>query len=250
MWLVLCAAYDASALWAFQGLQARGLRPLELVTAEALGASLTWEHYVTSGGAVTGVTLPDGRRLESHVVRGALNRLTALPTPHFDLSPDRDYAAQEFAAFCMSWLNTLSGVVLNPVTAQGLCGAWRHVSEWVWLAARAGLPTPSYRQTSADTIDETKTLRRLFPAETPTRTVFVVGRQAVGAGVPAKIQAGCVRLAQMAETPLLGVEFVNGGRGAAWTFAGATPMPELTAGGEPLLDALALTLSQNGKRGI
>src|SRR5689334_22745844 len=216
MWLVLCATHDASALWAFQGLQARGLHPLELVTAEALSASRHWEHRVTTDGVSLAVVLADGRRLDSRFVRGTLNRLTMLPTTHFEASPDHEYAAQEFSAFCMSWLGSFSGPVLNPVSPQGLCGAWRHASEWVWLAAQAGLPTPAYRQTSADLLDETKTLRRLFPLDTPTQTVIVVGQQAVGAPVPARIRAGCLRLAQLSQTPLLGIDFVAGTRGAAW----------------------------------
>lgn len=244
MWLVLCATHDASALWAFQGLQARGLYPLQLVTAEALSASHAWEHHVTTNDVSVCVTLADGRKLDSRFVRGTLNRLTLLPTNHFDASPDREYAAQEFSAFCMSWLNALKGPVFNPVSPQGLCGAWRHVSEWVWLAAQAGLPTPAYRQTSSDAFDETKTLRRLFPAETPTQTMIVVGQQVVGAPVSAKIRAGCLRLAQLAQTPLLGIDFIASARGAAWTFAGATPMPDLSAGGEPLLAALASALQQ------
>src|SRR5205807_6392049 len=189
----------------FQGLQARGLQPLELVTAEALSASRVWEHRVTTNDVHICVTLADGRKLDSRFVRGTLNRLTLLPTHHFDASPDRDYAVQEFSAFCMSWLNALSGPVLNPVSPQGLCGAWRHVSEWVWLAAQAGLPTPAYGQTSGDAFDETQTLRQLFPRETPTQTVIVIGEQVVGAPAPAKIRAGCVRLAQLAQTPLLGI---------------------------------------------
>jgi hypothetical protein len=44
MWLVLCSEQDVSALWTYQGLQARGLRPLELVPAEILPYSLKWDH--------------------------------------------------------------------------------------------------------------------------------------------------------------------------------------------------------------
>ena len=52
------------------------------------------------------------------------------------------------------------------------------------------------------------------------------------------IRQGCRRLAELSHTALLGVEFTTSSAGP-WTFAGATPMPDLRLGGEALLDALA-----------
>jgi hypothetical protein len=69
MWLVLCSAQDVSALWAYQGLQARGLRPLELVTAEMLPYSLKWDHRLGAAGAGTSITLADGRVIKSDAMR-------------------------------------------------------------------------------------------------------------------------------------------------------------------------------------
>jgi hypothetical protein len=90
--------------------------------------------------------------------------------------------------------------------------------------------------------------RGLFPAGTPTQQVVVVdGQTFAPSQVPEDIRAGCVRLADAAQTPLLGVDFVAG-PGGSWTFAGATPLPELRAGGAPLLDALARALrAETGK---
>lgn len=246
MWLVLCSAQDVSALWAYQGLQARGLRPLELVTAEMLPYSLKWDHRLGAAGASTSITLADGRVIKSDAMRGVLNRLTSVPLQHLAGTPDYDYATQEFAAFFMSWLYTLPQPILNRADAQGLCGAWRHISEWVWLAARAGLPTPAYRQTSDDQIDETLELRRLFPVGTPTTSAIVVGDRVVAPSLPQGIRAGCLRLAHLSQTPLLGIELTKGAFNGTWTFAGATPMPDLCLGGEPLLDALAAELYSTG----
>jgi hypothetical protein len=53
-----------------------------------------------------------------------------------------------------------------------------------------------------------------------------------------------VRLAQLAETHLLGIELGFNASANAWMFAQATPLPDLTVGGEPLLDALAAELFQ------
>ncbi|HEV7891109.1 MAG TPA: hypothetical protein VGP08_10735, partial [Pyrinomonadaceae bacterium] len=55
---------------------------------------------------------------------------------------------------------------------------------------------------------------------------------------PREIEEGCVRLSALVSMPLLGVEFGRGESGE-WQFASATPLPDLSAGGEPLLDALA-----------
>ncbi|HEX8163776.1 MAG TPA: hypothetical protein VF538_18050 [Pyrinomonadaceae bacterium] len=243
MWLILSSSHDAHAQWAYAGLKARGLAPLEMVSAEALLYSPRWEHRLDADAARLSVTLRDGRAISDERVRGVLNRLTHVPTHHFSASRDHDYITQEFTAFFMSWLNALPGPVLNPVTPQGLCGRWRHPSEWVLIASAAGLPTPIYRQSSLDGLDETRAERRLFPRTTPTRHVIVVGSQVISpAAAPREIEEGCRRLAESAATPLLGVEFAATAE-SAWTFAGASPLPELSFGGEPLLDALAAALT-------
>ena len=58
----------------------------------------------------------------------------------------------------------------------------------------------------------------------------------------ATVAAGCVRLGQLASTTLLGVDFVDGAAGP-WTFAGASPTPDLRAGGEAVIDALVRALN-------
>ncbi len=242
MWIVFCSGEDVSALWAYQELRARGLQPLELVTAEMLSYRVRWDHRVGASGASISITLADGRVIRNDSVRGTLNRLTHVPLKHLAGTPDYDYVTQEYTAFFMSWLFALPQPVLNRADAQGLCGAWRHISEWLSLANGAGLPTPAYRQTSHDQIDETLQLRRLYPMGTPTTSAIVVGREVVGPSLPPEIRAGCLRLAHLSQTPLLGVEFVTVAN--SWTFAGATPMPDLRLGGEPLIDALVAELYQ------
>jgi hypothetical protein len=247
MWLILCSEHDASALWAWHGLSARGLRPLELVRAEMLPFALKWDHRVTASDTSISVTLADGRVIRNDKVRGVLNRLTHVPLDHLQGNPDYVYATQEYAAFFMSWLSSFRQPVLNPASAQGLSGAWRHLSEWVYLAARAGLPTPAYRQTSSDEVDETTETRKLFPAGTFTINSIVIKEQVVGQRLPPELEKGCVRLAELAETPLLGIEFALATSSQSWQFAGATPMPDLRLGGEALLDALAVAfVGSNG----
>ncbi|MGH9902588.1 MAG: hypothetical protein ACRD68_12340 [Pyrinomonadaceae bacterium] len=246
MWLVLCGADDLAALWAYQGLKARGLSPLELVSDGALACALRWEHRLGAGGPSTAVTLADGRTIRGDEIAGVLNRLLILPSGHMRAaSPaDRDYAGQELVAFFTSWLYALPRPVLNRPTPQGLCGRWRPVSEWVWMASRAGLPAPHYVRTMSGDGAE-NFARRLAPQDASVMTAIVVAGRVVGASLPPDISEGCRRLARLAGTQLLGVEFYDGEAGP-WTFAGATPFPDLRLGGPALLGALATAL-QSGR---
>jgi hypothetical protein len=244
MYLVFASPTDAPALWAWQGLLARGL-PADLVTADALVAAPYWEHRVGNGGRTAlRITLPDGRFVDASAVRGALNRLTAVPAGFLAASADRSYANQELYAFFLSWLRALPGPLLNPPSPQGLCGRWRPSSEWVWLAARAGLPTAPFQQSSEDAPPSLYGEKPLFPPGAPGRTVLVTAGRTSGAPAPRNVLAGCLRLAAEARAPLLGVDFVAGPAGS-WTFAGATPWPDLRLGGELLLDQLAAALQES-----
>ncbi len=142
MWLVLCATTDLPALWAYQALEESRLAPLELVTQEMLSLALRWNHWVANDQTGFTLQLADGRELDSRHIRGALNRVSAASSAHLSLAApgDRDYAVQELTALLMSVLHAIPGRVLNRPSAQGLCGAWRHPSEWVWRAVQAGCP--------------------------------------------------------------------------------------------------------------
>jgi len=71
--------------------------------------------------------------------------------------------------------------------------------------------------------------------------VLVVAGRAVDPEMPAPVREGCERLAALVDADLLGVDLEPSGAGA-WTFAGASPLPDLRQGGEALLDALAAAL--------
>lgn len=245
MWLMICSAQDTPALWAYQGLHARGLNPIELVTVEMLTTKAKWEHTVGIDGANFNITLPDGRAINNRFVKGAVNRLTHVPLDHLAGAPDFEYATQEYTALFMSWLKALPSPIFNAPQSQGLSGAWRHVSEWVCLAAQAGLPTPSYSQGSHDEIDESTQIRRIVPDGTPTTMAITLGDHVFGPMLPPRISAACKELARIVETPLLGIELTVGPPQGLWTFAGATPLPDLRLGGEALLDELARQLYLN-----
>ncbi len=239
MWLVLCASDDGAAFWAYRGLRSLGLEPLELVTAEVLAISLRWEHLVGAGSLRANVDLADGRKIRGEAVSGVLNRLVyepSLPLRNVRVA-DRSYAASEFAAFCLSWLSAFPGLMLNRPTPQGLSGRWRSMTEWAYLSAQAGLPTPDHSLGGIDVGGGLRNDGRLLTAPEPVRTVIVIGENPVEDSAPACIREGCIRLAALSKTNLLGVEFADGPAGP-WTFVGATLQPDLRLGGDALLDAL------------
>jgi hypothetical protein len=211
-----------------------------LLTDSVLARAVSWTHQIGPEGAETEVAFTDGSRVSSTAVKGVLNRLTGPPLQHIlplVTAADRLYASQELTAFYLSWLQSLPGVVVNRPTPQGLCGRWRHASEWVCLAAQAGLTTASYWQTALGAPPDAAA-GRLLPSGASASTVVVVGQRALGTAVPSEIREACVGLAALAGEAVLGIELVPSLTGP-WTFVGASPMPDLRLGGEDLLDALA-----------
>ena len=244
MWLVLCDANDASATLVFQALRARGIAPLELITADALALAEEWEHRIEGDAASVRVRLGDGRTFEGGALRGVLNRLFTAPTWHWRAAAkaDQEYVQQELIAFFLSWLNALPCPVINRPTPQGLCGRWRSEAEWVCLAQRAGLPVAPYRASSLDRIDEMRGEKRLLVPGASTRSVIVVNGTVAGTSVPDELKDACAAFAKEAETELIGLDFIDGAAGP-WTFVGANPMPDLRWGGPALIDALVEALA-------
>ena len=238
MWLVLCPSTDLSALWAARGLAARGLKPVEIITEEALAYNQRFEHRLVAGRTSVRITLADGRVIDSATVRGTLNRLQLVPGSHLRTnSKDRQYAEQELFALYLSWLHALPGKMLNRPTAQGLGGEWRQPSEWVWLANQAGLLTALYSES-----EFREPPMPSMPETAPNRTVIVVDGISCGAVAPQSVTAACARLSELSATKLLGVGF-NVTPGGQWIFTGATPFPELRIGGNKLQDALVQALT-------
>jgi hypothetical protein len=104
MRLVLCAATDLPALWAYAGLRARGMEELELVSAELLASALRWEHRVRPDAVPTTIALADGRTIQSERVASVLNRLAWIGDGPLTraTAADRLYATQELVALHLS----------------------------------------------------------------------------------------------------------------------------------------------------
>lgn len=247
MWLVLCDAHDAAAAWAGRQLRARGLRPLEILSADQLALSDFQEHKLEGrSGWTLRLRTEAGLQIDGASLQGVLNRLYTVPIGHWRQAPEADqsYVQQELVAFFLSWLHALRCPVINRPTPQGLCGAWRMESEWAWLAGLAGLPVAPYRQTSRDRLDEARGARRLVPQGAPVATAVVAGGHCFGPALPPAIEQACVRLAELSGTALLGIDFVGHAQ-QAWSFAGASPTPDLRVGGEALIATLLGALTRH-----
>lgn len=254
MWIVLSAPNDNVAQWAIVGLAARGLAPLEWVTSESL-PSASWAHRVGTANVGVDLVLPDGRMLRSDAIQGVLNRIQWIAGEHAAraMGYDQLYVQQEMIAFYLSWIHALPAPLLNPPRPQGLAGAFRHPSDWFYLAARAGFACPPYRVSSRAPYDsgwEADT--GLPPAITalPRIMLFVVGEHviaATGDADPPEAIASCARrLAKLCGAPLISIELAVAMD--HWFFTRADAVPDLRRGGERLLDALADTLSPGRER--
>ena len=243
-WLIICDPGDAVSHWAHRQLQERGFDSIELISGDMLGAGLRWEHRIGAGGALLRLELAAGRRISSRTVQGVLNQLRQVPhwrAPEQIAGQDRQYARQELTAFFIAWLSSFRGPILNPVTPQGLSGRERHLAEWMALAHQAGLPTDTFRESTAI---ESEQLQRDGDWRSTT-LVVVVGSTAMGAA-PRSLLRGRERLAALSATPLLGVALRSDDE-ASWRFVGATPHPDLRRGGARAMDELALAL-RSGRR--
>jgi hypothetical protein len=244
VYLVLCHPYDAAAIWAHGALGAAVDGRVELVLSSELARAVRWRHRVTAGGGLDlCVELDDGRELRSSEVHGVLNRLMSAPLEVVAAgdSDDAEYATAELVAFYMSWLNAF-GVTINRPTPLGLCGAWRHGSEWAVLAARAGLDAPDYRQSDDDPPEHG--FGSLAPPGAALTSVLELRGELFGPALAGDVAEACVRLAELSGTDLLGIDLCAPASGAP-ALAYATPWPDLRRGGAPLIGALARALERD-----
>jgi hypothetical protein len=239
-WLVLASEFDESARWVADGL-ATGSGSVQFVTDADL-AGATWSHRVGDRSLSTRVALADGRTIDSDEVRGTFNRLTWVPPAFVEqlVEDDRRYGLQEFSALVMSWLASFPGPIINPPDTRGLSGAWRSPAEWAILAGSAGLNTAPVFFDSANDASAGNGWYATGRNGPFVEDVIVVGDAVFSDADVAPVTAdGCRRLAASSATPVLGLAFVGDGM---CTVAGVTPMPDLRAGGDAAIDAVAEAL--------
>ena len=235
--LVLSERTDPDGAWLTHGLQTRGLDPILHLTTDDLVEGATWAHTVGEDGAGFTVRLADGTTIRSEQIAGVVNRIGYITPAHVIdvVDADREYVLHELNAFFMSWLASVQAPVLNPPSARGLAGAWRPRSEWAYLAAEVGLDHLPVKSSDPGL----EPLRIGTQHEGP--TAITVAGGIVDNGLGEDMRRASLRLAELAETPLLGMEFATDDQGDL-VLAGVTPQPSLQAVGDAVIDAIGYAL--------
>jgi hypothetical protein len=234
--LIIHEDHDLSATWLADRLAARG-RTVECFSGCNFATAPVWHHRLGTAGVEIRIDFADGRSLGTRAYAGMINRLPYLPQTLLASfgGTDAEYARQEWFALYLSWLNALQCPMFNRPTPQGLAGHWRHPADWSALARRAGLPVLPWHQSEADDPMQAWTKRApgVHPEiiATPSTIIDTLG-------LAPEMAEACRALAGLAGNALIGIRF-EPDPDCGWRFASATVLPDLFAGGECLVDAIA-----------
>jgi hypothetical protein len=254
-YLVLAHPTDETAFAVASTLRQRhGEFAVEWHSPEELQCSSRWDHRVSTTGVKTEIRMRDGSFLAGNAPSVIFNRIGFVDPPQFlGAAPaDRDYARMEMFALLLSWLTSPGCPVINRPAPNALAGGVYRPPMWFRLAQLAGLATIGLMATSST---------RRFPANrsairrpdlTHVGAYHVDGRSppndfswfsgpidmahlsilTIGGRVPEDAPAGlaepCRRLAQLADTDILRIDFVvSADSHCGWAFAGADSCPEV-----------------------
>lgn len=174
------------------------------------GAVLTCEDLSVAGwrqllgGHETSMVVIDGQVVEARRIAGVLTLLPYITED--DLvriaREDRRYVASEMTAFLHFWLSGLSCPVLNRPTPVCLTGpGWRR-EQWVYVAARLGIPV----ETVAWRLDHAAGVPEKEESHTPDTTVTIVGSRCLGSA-DGTLVSHVRRLSRAAGVEMLAVDF-------------------------------------------
>lgn len=241
LWLVVCAAEDVSALWAYRRLERAGLSPLHLIEQSTVTAPLVLRHRVGVGGTSTVLQLATGLEIDSREVRGVLNRTTMLGTDHLArVDPvDREYSLAETYAVFLSWLSGLTCPVVNRPTPTGTAGPLVHPSVLALWGWQCGFAPPPFEMGSQITghIHPAGVADGVAPRHNGVTEVLVVGDHVLPAELPLDVRDACLCLARRADVALLGIALRAGVE--RWELLAGTTLPDLRTGGDAGARALA-----------
>lgn len=259
MWLIMAHSEDYSARWLAHGLRGKGLAPLVWISASTLGQADTWEHRIGDGQVLTRIRLTDGRAIDSLSVRGIINRIHQVPADHMQrvATSDRSYAFQEMAAFYLSWLAGFDGSVFNPASPNGLGGRIYHSLELFALARASGLAVPAITLDTRSCVDDGWQAFGLIEKgllANPQVSLIVVKDHLIadprqGRHPSADLARRCLELSRRMGLPLLGLQFIVPPQGP-WVLAAANPLPDLTIGGQALIDAFFAVLTNQTQKEV
>jgi hypothetical protein len=231
VWLAICGPDDVAGRWAVAELRRSGLA-IELVEPSDVVREARLVHRVDGAGAQVELVTRTGLSLRGDELRGVLNRLTGVPPDSVDglAAADRDYVAEEQAAAVASWLAGLPCPVLNRPLPGMLCGRWYRPARWRRLAAAVGLPAADW---------QLSTLEPWLEPVAARWTTTVIGDEVI-ASPAAALEGACRELVGRAGLGLAGLSF--GATDDGWRLLDVTPLPDLRAGGQAAVRALAAAL--------
>src|SRR5262245_56509315 len=214
MLIVIASRHDATA----RALVAHWMaHDVVLLTCEDL-SMIGWRHYLSAVEASTAIV--GGREVPVGTITGVLTRLqyiNEVELPHI-VPADRDYVAAEMTAFLVSWLSRLDCPILNRPMPPCLIGPNWRPAQWVYTAARLGMPVQTWHRRAALSADASSEL-----TAGSTATVTVVGDCCFGP-VAEPLMAQALSLARTAGVGLLAVHFSGNEAGAS--FLGADLIPD------------------------
>jgi hypothetical protein len=244
MWLLASQDEDAEAAWLAERLPELGLEQLEHVTASNLVHGAEWEHRVDARGTRTLVRLADGRTIDSGEVDAVLNRLSWITADGFAgaSDADREYAAVEFQALVLSWLEGFGPAALNRPAPIGICAPPRAEAHWRWLAIEAGLAALAYEQ------DEVPGDEGAVATEDARHWVTVLDGKLVprDGAVPDGPQPDAPALAAAVGLDLFEAGYERGSDGA-WELCAINPLPSFFVAGDAAVEALVEALRRRGR---
>jgi hypothetical protein len=246
MWLILANATDLAGPWLAAGLAARTHLRVQRLTEHDLASAETWEHENGGDNAWVRLVLADGRCIDSREVTGVVNLLAQPPfarPPVGFRGRNHAHAVEELKTLLTS---SLASSGCPHLSAPGVQESSRnyHQSEWMMLAAAAGLPIQPrtffsrnfYSEPAEANADES-------PASA--NRLLIIGENVLHLGsddsVPKSIRSAAIRFASVTQNQILELHFRRDGTDG-WIFHHVLPCADLIAGGDAALDAFASSL--------
>ena len=174
------------------------------------GAVLTCEDLSVAGwrqllgGHETSMVVIGGQVVEARRIAGVLTLLPYVTEGELVriAGEDRPYVASEMTAFLHFWLSGLLCPVLNRPTPVCLTGpGWRR-EQWVYVAARLGIPV----ETVAWRLDRAAGVPEKENSSAPGMTVTMVGSRCLGSA-DGTLVSYVRRLSRAAGVEMLSVDF-------------------------------------------
>ncbi len=234
MVLVIVASRHDGAAWTLTDRWAA--HDAALLICEDLSAA-GWRHPL--GVTERSTAVVGGRVVAVDEITGVLTRRPYVVEQELThiVPADRAYVAAEMTAFLLSWLSVLECPVLNRPTPTGLGGPNWWPEQWVYAAARLGLPVRLVRRRSALSTNIAPEVADPHPV-----TVTVVGERCFGS-VDEALAAQAQRLARAVGVDLLAVRFSGDEPGA--DFLDADLWPDVSS--PEIADAILECFGEGGR---